>query len=23
VTDALAVTLCGLWAHNQNSLLQK
>jgi crossover junction endodeoxyribonuclease RuvC len=23
VTDALAVTLCGLWASNQNSLLQK
>lgn len=23
VTDALAVTLCGLWSQNQNSLLQK
>jgi hypothetical protein len=23
VTDALAVTLCGLWASNQNNLLQK
>jgi len=23
VTDALAVTLCGLWTSNQNSLLQK
>jgi Holliday junction resolvasome RuvABC endonuclease subunit len=23
VTDALAVTLCGLWAHNQSYLLQK
>ena len=23
VTDALAVTLCGLWASNQNKLLQK
>lgn len=23
VTDALAVTLCGLWASNQHSLLQK
>ncbi|HLC06910.1 MAG TPA: crossover junction endodeoxyribonuclease RuvC [Candidatus Babeliales bacterium] len=23
VTDAIAVTLCGLWSSNQNSLLQK